>query len=602
MGIHKALFKDAEAMNPELTCLLCQQVLHQPYHVMCVQDHVFCKQCLKNYIDEQGRVQSKKKPKESTDNQHEYNVAKAYLPEYSSSPLTKIITVPCPQCQSEQRPPEELDIASFRPAKLVECHFSVQYPCPHHKHGCTYEGVIEDIAQHLRACRSCQDLRFAAAGSTVTSSGNGRDGGSVTERNEKSGPSKRKEGSPHDLQVSPLPSDPKLSTRGTASTTMSRSVQRSSHPMTPPQSSPIMEPLSAYQPRTNPDQAHASHATKPENHDKPHQISERDPQKSVDELQLLDDFMAQHEDYCSELGEDEVSYRMEELEVNDSDPTTQDAGPPPGQQVQLEQASSSTPSTQDPPTMRVLQMTESQLATLSPPWALAQTFETDKFHSMSQDSPSVHRPQNSVLGSPVHVQDVIPVAEAPRRRRRMIAEEPEESLSLSEGDCRRKARRQDNNLASSKFKSRARSWEDPWSSQDSNITSPSLSLECNRQPRPRLPEGIDDCDNILTPRVMPPHGMSAKFSEFAAQCGTQARRPSTPNAGAVASTSYLPLLVYTPRYTRSRRRKSHRERARTATGPFLTPIFQDANTPNSRVQELTPNITSPEPSMRHHPV
>lgn len=124
-------------------CTLCDQVLYQPYQVLCTQgriamvhlvvpldevltrlycpdvDHVFCKQCLMNYIDEKGIIQSKNKTREPHHQDHDL------FSSYSSSPITKIITMTCPQCEREQQPLELLDIATFRSAKFVEV-------CGHH--------------------------------------------------------------------------------------------------------------------------------------------------------------------------------------------------------------------------------------------------------------------------------------------------------------------------------------------------------------------------------------------------------------------------------------------------------------------------------------
>lgn len=133
------LFKDPENISSELICLLCGLVFHQPYQVMCAQgtvvpvhlvqtsllnvhklgfrslDHVFCKQCLERYIDQKGRPRSKNKAREP----HPHH-GHGLFPEYSSSPITKIITMTCPQCEQEQQPLELLDIITFRPAKFIE--------------------------------------------------------------------------------------------------------------------------------------------------------------------------------------------------------------------------------------------------------------------------------------------------------------------------------------------------------------------------------------------------------------------------------------------------------------------------------------------------
>ncbi|KAI9018495.1 hypothetical protein CLU79DRAFT_290752 [Phycomyces nitens] len=50
MGARKDVL--IEGPCPDLFCGLCQDLLDEPIQVRCPEDHIFCKQCITNYIEQ----------------------------------------------------------------------------------------------------------------------------------------------------------------------------------------------------------------------------------------------------------------------------------------------------------------------------------------------------------------------------------------------------------------------------------------------------------------------------------------------------------------------------------------------------------------------
>ncbi|KAF9186815.1 hypothetical protein BGZ51_001736 [Haplosporangium sp. Z 767] len=176
MGIHKNLLSDPSRVPQELMCSLCDHVLHHPYQVQCSEEHVFCKACLISYVDEynqertdaqaentappvdilttaamDGKMGSQPQPQSVVQPQgasiESYNLSDMETQELAQTSSVHIsdaddddIVVECPECKQLRSQSEWVHVSSFRPAKFVECIAIVEdvtgakYPLSHH-HG-----------------------------------------------------------------------------------------------------------------------------------------------------------------------------------------------------------------------------------------------------------------------------------------------------------------------------------------------------------------------------------------------------------------------------------------------------------------------------------
>ncbi|KFH68373.1 hypothetical protein MVEG_05191 [Podila verticillata NRRL 6337] len=545
-----------------------------------------------NYIDEKGIIQSKNKTREPHHQDHDL------FPSYSSSPITKIITMTCPKCEKEQQPLELLDIATFRSSKFVErivndhkircpttaekscqwigttddienhlaeCRFRIQHLCPHRPYGCLVTGTIYDIAAHLPMCQFCNKSRSITSATTSIS------GKSVGKRD-------HGKSVPRDPLMPSISNTPMLPL-GTPSPLRAapRHLQRAYNPLSPPQSSPVMDFIPAQSLGLQQEQDLKQGL---EEQDGSFIFPEMDARALEDELDRYEE--EQRDGYFSQM--------MEGLEVNDNmnaqdEPVANTEYPLPEE------------------------LSESQQPTLTPPWHRQQ---------LESEVPNMQFPESqqstssSVLLHPNGNSDKA----RPSRRRRNIISESDDEESTSQGTGKKMAI----GMAQANSDRPSPTYEADMDDNSSDMMSPPLSQEFQerRGVRTQLPPLMDD--KVRAPPVhhrqrspMPNNepnelptqsprtavapskeDIPALFSSFAAQfCSIAQKAPVC--SGIIETRSYLPLLVYTPRYTKSRRRKLHRDRART--GTFLTPIVQSIYA-NTQIEEgLTPDITSPENSI-----
>ncbi|KAI8597281.1 hypothetical protein EDD21DRAFT_385863 [Dissophora ornata] len=202
MGIYKNLFAHPEHVPSELVCLLCTQILYQPYQVFCVRDHVFCRACLDSYVQECNQDQEllplqSEPPEIQLGNQLEsqsqsganlqethrrlhQHVSPSSLSSTSTSSGAKEAhghmrsntrdeeeesvsdvfssyqgpAVECPECQRTRESSTPLRVSSFRPAKFVERMIQAQrVRCPTTMaRSCQWVGPMKDVSQHLGMC------------------------------------------------------------------------------------------------------------------------------------------------------------------------------------------------------------------------------------------------------------------------------------------------------------------------------------------------------------------------------------------------------------------------------------------------------------------
>lgn len=266
---------------------------------------------------------------------------------------------------------------------------------------------------------------------------------------------------------------------------------------------------------------------------------EMDARALEDEMDRYDE--DQRDGYFSQM--------MEGLEVNDNmnvrdEPLTNTEHPPPEE------------------------LSESQQPTLTPPWHRQQ---------LESEVPNVQFPESQQSTSPsVLLHPNVNSDEAgPSRRRRNIVSESDDEESTSQGTGKKMAI----GMAQANSEGPTPTHKADVDDKSSDMTSPPLSQEFQerRGVRTQLPPLMDDMvrapsvrhrqrslmpnsePNELptqSPRTAVPSSeedIPGLFSSFAAQfCSIAQKAPVC--SGMIETRSYLPLLVYTPRYTKPRRR------------------------------------------------
>ncbi|KAG0013464.1 hypothetical protein BGZ81_001005 [Podila clonocystis] len=507
----------------------------------------------------------------------------------------------CPQCEQEQQPLELLDIATFRPAKflervvndhkircpttierscqwigytddirnhLAECRFTA-HTCPRRSYGCMFTGNTSDIDEHLPLCNEPRSI------TSDTTSISDKGDGKGTDRDHSPLPSS------HVLVPPPGSSSPPR--------VVPRHLHRAYNPLSPPQSSPVME----FIPRRGLHQEEDPRQDL-EGLDESFSFPEMDAQAFEDELDRYDE----------EQQDGDFSQMMEDLDVND-DMDAQEEPLVTSERQNQEELPESQPTLtplwrrqQLEPGVPNLQLPESQQSTLSPSWR-RQQLEPEVL------SPSLlHSNVNSDAG--------------PSRRRRIITSESDDEEDASQGTGKKMAIGMiQTNLDGSRSMSKV-AMDD-----SSDLTSPPLSQEFqkrrgvrtqlpplilddqldpsrarhHRSPMPQIHE--PELPATQSPRTAQLDSPSeedapALFVNFASQFCSITHAPVLSDR--IETRPYLPLLVYTPRYTKRRRRKTYRDGARAVPGMFLTPIVQSVYS-NIQIEELTPDITSPENSI-----
>ncbi|KAI9320601.1 hypothetical protein BX666DRAFT_1909487 [Dichotomocladium elegans] len=91
---------------PDLICGVCQDILEDPVQVHCPEDHIFCKKCISNYMQQ---------------------------------------NTTCPVCLTS------LEQSKFQPSKFVQRQIGrLRVRCPYHASGCTWQGFFAD--DHPKQC------------------------------------------------------------------------------------------------------------------------------------------------------------------------------------------------------------------------------------------------------------------------------------------------------------------------------------------------------------------------------------------------------------------------------------------------------------------
>ncbi|KAG0085338.1 hypothetical protein BGZ93_000736 [Podila epicladia] len=308
--------------------------------------------------------------------------------------------------------------------------------------------------------------------------------------------------------------------------------------------------------------------------------------------------------YDEEQQDGDFSQMMEDLDVNDDINTHEE--PLATSECQNQEKLPESQPTLTPlwrhqqlePEETALQLPESQQSTLSPPW---------RRQLLEPKIPSPSLPQRPNVNS----------GTGPSRRRRIVGESGDEE-SAGQGTGKKIVVGIQTDLDEPRATSKA-----ALDDCGSDLTSPPLSQEFQerRGVHTQLPPLVQE-DQLDRSRVRRHHrspmpqthepelpatqsprtaqldspseeDAPALFANFASQfCSAHA----IVSSGRTETRPYLPLLVYTPRYTKRRRRKTYRDGARTAPGVFLTPIVHSIYA-NTQIEELTPDITSPENSI-----
>ncbi|KAG0036099.1 hypothetical protein BGZ82_004709 [Podila clonocystis] len=267
----------------------------------------------------------------------------------------------------------------------------------------------------------------------------------------------------------------------------------------------------------------------------------------IEDLDVNDDMNAQEEPLAT-------SERQNQEELPESQPTLT----PLWRRQQLE------------PEVPTLQLPESQQSTLSPPWR----------QQVEPKIPSPSLPHSNVNSDA-----------GPSRRRRIITSESDDEEDASQGTGKKMAIGMiQTNLDGPRSMSKV-AMDD-----SSDLTSPPLSQEFQKRRgvRTQLPPLIleDQLDRSRArhrrspmPQIHEPE-LPATQSPRTAQLDS----PSEEDAPALFAnfTSQFCSITHAP--------KTYRDGARAVPGMFLTPIVQSVHS-NIQIEELTPDITSPENSI-----
>ncbi|KAF9405446.1 hypothetical protein BGZ94_003538, partial [Podila epigama] len=668
--------------------------------------------CLSNYIDENGKIESKAKTKETI-------LFQGSQEEYSPSPIAKDVTMTCPQCQRGGLPLVILDMDDIRPSKFVEriirrhqircpttvenscqwigstrdiekhlasCDFMRVRPCPCHRFGCTFKGATHVMMVHLMSCQYYVDESTTPLAAAAVRTDHGH-------------PSLSSSAAPAPPPPPPPPPPPLppclptlVSSTMTTLSPMPRPpcpartpLQRTRAPLSPPPSSPPFDFTPAQRPRHTPwNERIPQHgpltASQEEEEEDSFDYPEMDPE-------VLDEEMERFEsEGLGGNGGGDVSQMMEGLDVNDGF-----------------EAHSRTRYYEDLPKFPPDTPIASQKATESQPSPIQDSVMIRRAVSKGQSLPGHgHEKSKFYSEAPMPVQETtlaqqstprgwcypapgqdasLPPEPAPKGWSR-----PSQNTSIQLTNTRGLVMPSQDELMSQapmpSSSSQPTAWQEHPASPTSTATpeedvttmlDPRREVELAPEPEPEPePEPQAECEPEREPEPEPSRrrrliasesgdeaensssqgsgkkialgggrrGSTGASSAMAAppmsnrllshdfqvtqqwvrtpspqhhhSQRTSPRQTDTASPGPIHPTlqpesshenetmakSFLPLLVHTPRYTKSRRRKPLRMRSRTTSGLILTPIVYERTTDGAQGEGMvTPDVTSPENSL-----